>query len=138
MEVFSFLSVFLGLAGGLCATVIPILVFIGLGVFVYRRSKMRDAAKQAAQDWASTMGMVTMSTVQIRRTGRSRSEVPFIMYQFQVNGSPYTGQTIKTGEQFFNVRVLGDAQKTIARYPVGTQVMVYYNPSNPQESALER
>jgi len=34
--------------------------------------------------------------------------------------------------------LMGDAQKTIERYPVGAQVMVYYNPANPAESALER
>ena len=51
--------------------------------------------------------------------------------QYQVLGNSYTSETIKTGEQFFNVRVMGDAQSTIARYPVGAQVMVYYNPAKP-------
>jgi hypothetical protein len=99
---------------------------------------MRDAAKQSAQDWPGTMGVVTMSTIQIRRTSKSRSEIPVVGYQYQVNGQTYTGGTIRAGEQFFNVRLMGDAQKTVERYPVGAQVMVYYNPANPAESALER
>jgi len=105
---------------------------------MYRRSKMRDAAKQSAQDWPGTMGVVTMSTIQIRHTGKSRSEVPVVGYQYQVDGQTYTNGTIKAGEQYFSVRLYGDAQKTIQRYPVGAQVMVYYNPVNPAESALER
>lgn len=138
MEIFAILTSLIGLMGGLCAAILPIIILVGLGIFLYRRSKMRDVAKQAAQSWSSTMGTVIASTIQVRRTGKSRSEIPVVVYQYQVNGKPYTGQVIKAGEQFFNVRLMGDAQKTIARYPVGAQVMVHYNPENPQESALER
>lgn len=142
MEIFTILiTVFtfmISIAGGLCAVILPIVILVGFGVFMYRRSKMRDAAKQAAQSWSSTMGTVVASTIQIQRTSESYSEIPVVVYQYQVSGNPYQGQTIKAGEQFFNVRLMGDAQKTIARYPVGAQVMVHYNPENPQESALER
>ena len=138
MEIIGLLGGLLGIVGGLCAIILPVIILIALGFFLYRRSKMRDAAKQAAQNWASTMGTVTMSTIQVRRSGRSRSEVPVVVYQYQVGGNSYTGQTIKAGEQFFNVRVMGDAIATMNRYPVGAQVMVYYNPANPAESALER
>jgi len=138
MEIFSLLMGLIGVFGGICATVLPIIILVGLGIFLYRRSQQGSAAKQAAQSWSSTMGTVLMSTIQIKRTGRSRSEVPVVVYQYQVNGQVHQGQTIKAGEQFFNVRVMGQAQATIARYPVGAQVMVYYNPTNPAESALER
>ena len=138
MEIFSLLMGFIGILGGICATVLPIIILVGLGIFLYRRSQQGSAAKQAAQSWASTMGTVLMSTIQIKRTSRSRSEIPVVVYQYQVNGTAYQGQTIKAGEQFFNVRVMGQAQATVARYPVGAQVMVYYNPANPAESALER
>ena len=135
MAIFSFL---LGIGGAICATVLPIIVLAAVGYFIYRRSKMRDAAKQAAQDWSSTMGVVITSTVQVKRGYKSRSEIPVVVYQYQVDGKPYTGQVIKAGEQFFSVRIYGAEQKTVARYPVGAQVMVHYNPANPQESALER
>jgi hypothetical protein len=135
MAIFSFL---LGIGGAICATVVPIVVLVAFGYFMYKRSKMRDAAKQAAQDWSSTMGVVITSTIRVRRTGNSRSEIPVVVYQYQVNGKPYTGQVIKAGEQFFSVRLMGDAQKTLERYPVGAQVMVHYNPEKPEESALER
>ena len=135
MAIFSFL---LGIGGAICATVLPIIVLAAVGYFIYRRSKMRDTAKQAAQDWSSTMGVVITSTVQVKRGYKSRSEIPVVVYQYQVDGKPYTGQVIKAGEQFFSVRIYGDAQKAVARYPVGAQVMVHCNPANPQESALER
>jgi hypothetical protein len=138
MEILALLMGFIGILGGICTTVLPIIILVGLGIFLYRRSQQGNAAKQAAQSWASTMGTVLMSTIQIKRTSRSRSEIPVVVYQYQVNGTAYQGQTIKAGEQFFNVRVMGQAQATIARYPVGALVMVYYNPANPAESVLER
>jgi hypothetical protein len=132
------LTFVLSIGGAICAFVLPIAIFVALGIFLYRRSKMRDTAREAAQTWSSTMGIVTMSTIQIRRTTNSRSEIPVVGYQYQVNEQSYTGGTIKAGEQYFSVRFMGDAQKTIERYPVGAQVMVYYNPANPAESALEK
>jgi hypothetical protein len=138
MEViFALFTFILSIGGVLCAFIIPIAVFVGLGIFLYRRSKMRDAAKQSAQDWPGTMGVVTMSTIQVKRTGRSRSEVPVVGYQYQVRANLHWWDD-QAGEQYFSVRLYGDAQKTIERYPAGAQVMVYYNPANPAESALER
>lgn len=138
MEIFAVVSILFSLILPICAVIVPVAVLVGLGVFIYRRSKMRDVAKQAAQNWSSTMGVVIASTVQVKRSYKSRSEIPVVVYQYQVDGKPYTGQVVKAGEQFFSVRLYGDAQKTVARYPVGAQVMVYYNPANPAESALER
>ena len=138
MEILAILGGLLGILGGLCAVVLPILAFIGFGIFMYRRSQKAKAAKESAQTWTGTMGTVLTSNVQIRRTGTSRSEFPVVVYQYQVNGQVYQGKTIKAGEQFFSVRIIGEAQATAARYPAGAQVMVYYNPANPKESALER
>ena len=138
MEIFAILGGLLGVFGAICATVLPLIILIGLGIFLYRRSQQGKAAKEAAQSWPGTMGTVLMSSVQSKHTGKSTSIYPVVVYQFEVNGKTYQSQTIKAGEQFFNVRVMGQAQETVNRYPIGAQVMVYYNPANPQESALER
>lgn len=138
MEILAILGGLFGILGGICAVVLPILAFIGFAVFMVRRNQRAKAVKEAAQSWTGTMGTVLMSSVQVRRTGTSRSEFPVVVYQYQVNGQAFQGQTIKAGEQFFSVRVLGQAQETVRRYPPGAQVMVYYNPANPEESALER
>ena len=83
MEVFSLISLLLSVAGGLCATVLPILILVGLGIFLYRRSQQSGATKQAAQSWSSTMGTVIASTIQIKRTSRSRSEIPVVVYHMK-------------------------------------------------------
>jgi hypothetical protein len=131
-------TLLLSLGGAACTVILPILILGGIGYFIYRRGQQGGAYRQAAKTWPSTSGTVLMSTVQSKRTGRSRSIYPVVVYQYMVNGQNYQSQRIKAGEQFLSIRVTGEAQATAARYPVGASVTVYYNPANPGESALER
>lgn len=136
--IISGITVFLGMAGAACAAILPILILAGLGFFIYRRSQQSAAYRQTAQGWPSTTGMVLASNIQIRRTSRSRSEIPVVVYQYQVNGQAYQNQIIRAGDHIGTIRVAGQARATVARYPIGSTVTVYYNPANPAESALER
>jgi hypothetical protein len=131
-------GIFSGIAGAACTVILPVLILGGLGYFLYKRNQQSGAARQLAQSWPSTSGMVLMSSVQSRQSGRSHSTYPIVVYQYTVNGQSYQSQTIKAGEQFLNVRVMGQPQATVTRYPIGATVTVFYNPSNPAESALER
>jgi len=131
-------SIFLTIGGVACSVIIPILVIGGIGYFLYKRSQQSGAARQIAQSWPSTTGTVLMSSVQWGSGSHSGSSYPVVVYQYTVSGQSYQSQTIKAGEQYLNVRVMGQAQATVARYPIGTNVTVYYNPANPANSALER
>jgi hypothetical protein len=131
-------TLLLSVGGAACTVLLPVLILGGLGWYLYRRNQQSLAYRQAAGSWPGTTGTVLMSSVQSKRTGRSHSLYPVVVYQYEVNGKGYQGQTIKAGEQYLNVRVAGQAQATVARYPIGATVTVYYNPANPAESALER
>ena len=131
-------GLFAGIAGMVCSITIPILVIGGIGYFLHRRNQQSMAYRQSTQTWLNTTGSILMSSVQSSYSGRSHSTYPVVVYAYSVNGQSYQSQRIKAGEQFLNVRVAGQAQATVARYPIGASVTVYYNPSNPAESALER
>lgn len=131
-------GIFTGIAGAVCSVVIPILFIGGFGYFIYKRNQQSTVYRQKVQSWPGASGMVLTSSVQSRRTGRSVSIFPVVVYQYEVNGKTYQSQTIRAGEQFMNVRVIGQAQATSARYQAGTPVTVYYNPENPAESVLEK
>lgn len=128
----------LGILGGLCAVIVPLLILGGFGVFLYRRSQQAKVARDAAQAWPYTSGMVLSSSVRTRRSGNSTSHSPVVVYSYEVNGKTYRSQIIKAGNQYMSVRIMGQAQDTVDRYPAGASVTVYYNPDNPKESALER
>jgi hypothetical protein len=131
-------GLFAGIAGIICSVTIPILVIGGIGYLLYRRNQQSMAYRQSTQTWLSTTGTVLMSSVQTSHSGRSHSTYPVVVYSYAVNGQSYQSQRIKAGEQFLNVRVAGQAQATVARYPIGASVTVYYDPANPAECALER
>ncbi len=131
-----------GVLGGVvitvCATVIPIVVIGGIGYFLYKRNQQSEAYRQSTQNWVSTTGTVLMSSVQSKHTGRSHTLYPVVVYVYAVNGQSYQSQRIKAGEQFLNIRVSGQAHATVARYPIGATVTVFYDPANPSECALEK
>lgn len=100
-----------------------------LGLIFFTRRKVAQAS-----NWPSTMGMVTSSMVERRSSSDGYSYYPVVNYSYQVMGQPFQGSRIVPGP------VVGGsgAQKVVARYPAGAQVMVYYDPDNPSDSVLER
>jgi hypothetical protein len=131
-------SVFVGIAGAACTVILPVLILGGLGFFLYKRNQQSMAYRQTTQTWLSTTGTVLMSSVQTSYSGRSHSTYPVVVYVYTVNGQSHQSQRIRAGDQFLTVRVAGQAQATVARYPIGASVTVYYNPANPAESVLEK
>ena len=130
-------GLFAGIAGAICSVIISVLVIGGIGYFLYKRNQKSMAYRQSTQTWQSTTGTVLMSSVQLKRTGNSSSTYPVVVYRYEVSGKQYQSERIKAGEQFLNVRVMGQATETVNRYPIGSAVTVYYNPQNPAESVLE-
>ncbi|HAV77225.1 MAG TPA: hypothetical protein DCX53_07715 [Anaerolineae bacterium] len=92
----------------------------------------RGVAK--ASNWSSTMGTVTLSTIERRRSGKSTANYPVVHYTYQVMGLGLQGSKIMPGMEVGG----SGAHKVVARYPMGAEVMVYYDPNNPSDAVLER
>jgi len=142
MDTFSWLitgsGLLLSVISIICSISLPLLVLGGVGYFLLKRNQQSMAYRQSTQTWESTSGTVMMSSVQRTQTGKSFSDFPVVVYVYQVNGRQYQSQRIRAGEQFLNVRLHGQPQATVQKYPIGSTVTVYYNPAKPEESALER
>jgi hypothetical protein len=117
------------IVGVIMALVAALLIGIGL----YSRQKVK-----ASQSWPSAPGRVLGSGVETS-SGSEGGTVyrPVIRYSYMVGGQEYHN----------NRRVFGDttssgdrrgAERTAARFVVGSAVPVYYNPANPQDAVLER
>jgi hypothetical protein len=100
-----------------------------LGIIFVTRRKVAQASS-----WTSTMGTVTFSTVERRSSSDGYSYYPVVNYSYQVMGQPHQGNKIVPGPAVGG----SGANKVVARYPVGAQVMVYYDPNNPSDAVLER
>ena len=100
---------------------------------------------RAAREWPSTPGKVVVSSSELRDVkvldseregGRKLEQRNFanIVYEYSVSGQKLRNNRVSIGEDRGNFQVA----ETIAKYPVGTVVTVYYNSRHPREAVLER
>ena len=100
---------------------------------------------RAAREWPSTPGRVVASNSELRdvrvlddsrENGYSFEQRNFanIVYEYSVSGQTLSNNRVSIGENRGNFQVA----ETIARYPVGTVVTVYYNSLHPRDAVLER
>jgi hypothetical protein len=100
---------------------------------------------RAALEWPSTPGKVVVSASELREvkvldsdreTGHRFEKRNFanIVYEYSVSGQKLRNNRVSIGEDLGNFQVA----ETIAKYPVGTAVIVYYNSRHPGEAVLER
>jgi hypothetical protein len=109
--------------------VTPLLVVMVVGAALLVHA--RRPSSPGSSPWARTMGTVLSATVQVGTAGSSRSELPLVFYAYQVNGEVFQGHRVRRANGVCN------ASTTIARYPAGSSVVVWYDPSDPANSALE-
>ena len=100
---------------------------------------------RAAREWPSTAGKVVVSKAELRKVkvidsdraeGHRFEERNFadIVYEYSVAGRKLRNNRVSIGEDRGNFQVA----ETIAKYPVGAVVTVYYNPLHPDQAVLER
>ena len=119
----------------------PLLVVGAVAVSLGLRTRRTRVVRSLAADWPRTRGTVLSATVQVGQQGGSRHEAPLVLYTYQVNGKAFQGHRVRVGDEFGRIRVNGAASSaahTVARFPAGSCVEVYYDPANPANSALER
>ncbi len=111
-----------------------------LGAAAYKSLQVR-----AAREWPEAAGKVVVSEAEVRETrviDSDREEgyrteqrnYANIVYEYSVAGQKLRNNRVSIGEDRGNFQVA----ETIAKYPVGAIVTVYYNPLHPKEAVLER
>jgi hypothetical protein len=119
-----------------------LLLFGGVGVFAIYTGRKSVRQADASQGWPATTGAITEKHVahslHTDTDGDSSdSYSPQVSYSYQVLGQQYTGNKISFGfAKSHNSYQKAEAELT--RFPLGSPVTVYYNPSNPAEAVLER
>lgn len=99
----------------------------------------------AARKWSAATGRIVASEAEARRISKfsmgddlvENSEMrnfATVRYAFNVGRAKYHGNRIGFGENPGNAGVA----ETLKRYPKGTEVTVYYDPSNPKNCVLDR
>ena len=116
------------------------LLFFAVGVvFAYFGYSSYQLGTQS-KDWPVAKGSVIQSEIrESRRTtgsGTNKRTVtelrPEVKYTYNLDGQSYESSRITFGA----INKL-DAGKTVARYPKGKQIDVFYNPQKPDQAVLE-
>lgn len=125
---------------GAGAPLVVVLMLTLVGIALVARARKWPASRSPAARWPHTLGTVQSSTVQVSFGATSRRESPLVLYAYQVEGQAFQGRRVRASDKFGRTMPGGDgcsASATVARYPAGTPVTVYYDPLNPANSALE-
>lgn len=93
---------------------------------------------QTMHSWSYpvTHGAITHSEVRRNAGANGKSIRAEVKYQFRIADRNFTGSTLS----FFNMNWSSrqEADRVVQSLPVGKQVEVFYNPSEPNDSALSR
>jgi Protein of unknown function (DUF3592) len=109
-------------------------VLVGLTVF---GSCLREYwAGKRAQSWPSVRGTITASGVKPQETDDGTRYGPYVLYSYSVEGHKHQGDRINFGFTNLHGREPSAASE-VQGYRPGSQVTVYYDPSNPASAALQ-
>jgi hypothetical protein len=90
-----------------------------------------------SRSWPTTGGVITKS--RITATTDSDGDTHYaveVAYEYVVDDVAYVGDRVSYGGVFLNFRSLSAAEATMSEYPQGRQVVVFYDPTNPQSAVL--
>ena len=90
--------------------------------------------ERASVSWPTAPGTVTSANFVEHQRGDSARWEPEFVYAYTVNGAEYTGTRLQYG--VLNLRKPESVDAFRSAFPVGAQVQVAYDPSDPQDCAL--
>ncbi len=100
-------------------------------------SKPIEEKAKASKEWSLTHGKVVVSKIQSEISGGKSMYFADIHYDYTVDGKDYRNSGVSVASEGTSTSSKRSVTRTIRKYPEDSEVKVYYNPKNPQESVLE-
>ena len=117
------------------------LVFFGIGMALLVNGVRETWGAWRSQSWRTTTGTIISSEVDFNTdSDGDLTYVPLIKFEYLPDHPDYIGQTLASERvQFAQISTNNrDAvQETVDCYPIGSDVTVYINPSDPTDAVLE-
>ena len=98
---------------------------------IHQRSRLR-----ASESWRHTTGTITRSDLLRKDSTDSAEYHVSVLYDYLVNGVRHTGKRIEFGSRGFARKKRAESE--LAKYPVNSNVVVYFNPEKADEAVLVR
>ncbi len=118
------------------AVVSLLLLGIGAAVVWFGWKNMEQA--RASEEWESVMGRVTQAEV-VRSTDDNGNNIysPRVVYDYKVNGQLWSSDRRNFDLLTVTDRDQSKAEEILRKYPLGSEVRVYYEPGLPYNATLE-
>lgn len=116
-------------------TTVGFALLLVIGVVMTLILLRRTMQGLASKGWPSTPGIVRSSGVSTRYDEDGTMHKANIVYEYVAGGARQFGERRSFSDYRSSSGLL--AHRIVARYPVGTQVRVYYHPRKPELSVLE-
>lgn len=110
-----------------------VFTLIGIGLLIFGIIDYYQA--KSSTSWESVPGKILKSTVEKRRNEDGGIYEPIIVYSYKIKKKRYQSRTVYFGESLEQTS-LKFSQELVSKFPVSTQVNVYYNPKSPSNSIL--
>jgi len=91
-----------------------------------------------SENWVSASAQIVSGNISARRGSKSTSYVLDIKYAYKVLGQSYENNQFSFGSEGTGYDTRKKAEGMLAKYPIGNQVTIFYDPNNPQQAVLER
>jgi len=109
-----------------------IFTLIGGGLLFFGLKDVRSA--KASHDWPHVKGVVISSALQRYRSDDGTTYAAEVLYQYSIQGVVYSSNQVSFGE--IRTSNPSGGQKIVNRFPAGSEVSVFVNPENADESVL--
>lgn len=110
-------------------------LFVIVGVTVFGFGVRQYMRAQKSNSWPYVMGEVVYSDVERRSDEDGTTYSAEVEYEFTVADRLLSGNLVKFGETSSSNS--SHARRIVNRYPVGSEVRVFYDPNDPYLSVLE-
>jgi hypothetical protein len=111
------------------------ILIAALGVWLCVHGKRVLDEAQASSRWPAVPGKVTACNLTTSHGRNGTTYAAHVAYAYTVGGRELTGSTVWFGDE--DTRDRDEAQKTLAQFPVGKEVRVFYRPEQPETAVLE-
>lgn len=106
-------------------------LFSIVGLIAFVKSVLSQRKSVACKNWPRVTGTISKSK---RGADQGNDAIPLISYEYSIEESKFVGTTINFHPIGYDVRSTNDVLK---KYPVGSEVDVFFDPHNHQNSVLE-
>jgi hypothetical protein len=115
----------------------------GAGVALLLLAKRYRTTTAASLSWPSVEGRVTSAAIRegTRRVNDNRMTVyhPEVAYEFEIDGRHYQGRHVDMSQLMGSSGGMlrqAKAEEIVDRYPIGSDVLVHYDPAQPERAVL--